>query len=258
MVFTSHQGMSAGRDQKLRHCIQYRITQLIHKQIQPGTHVKVGEAVLPLHLLNPETNFPVCFALVLQRSETLARARNEEQPALMSTKICKLPGEETYRLKISQRDLKDTPLQPISCKLHSHQRGCSTDEHCKLHCPQANSKVGEALQVTFVPCDRVTKVLPTLRLVNMLGALTSYQSFLEKGSTLKRHKTRSESKLCCANANHSRGGSSCDLHLLLATLLAFRDPLVLADGHIVSRLCSNSQWTHTNCAQLVGDQAAPV
>ena len=35
----------------------------------------------------------------------------------------------------------------------------------------------------MVPVVRVTSVLPTLRLVNMLGAFTSYQSFLEKGST---------------------------------------------------------------------------
>ena len=36
-----------------------------------------------------------------------------------------------------------------------------------------------------MPVVRVTSVLPTLRLVNMVGALTSYQSFLEKGSTLR-------------------------------------------------------------------------
>lgn len=40
-------------------------------------------------------------------------------------------------------------------------------------------------QRTFVPCVRVTSVLPTLRLENMLGALTSYQSFFENGSTLQ-------------------------------------------------------------------------
>lgn len=36
----------------------------------------------------------------------------------------------------------------------------------------------------LVPCVLVTKVLPRLRMLNMAGALTSYQSFLEKGSTL--------------------------------------------------------------------------
>lgn len=36
-----------------------------------------------------------------------------------------------------------------------------------------------------MPCVRVTSVLPTLRLENMLGALTSYQSFFENGSTLQ-------------------------------------------------------------------------
>lgn len=37
---------------------------------------------------------------------------------------------------------------------------------------------------TLVPCVRVTRVLPTLRTANMEGALMSYQSFLEKGSTI--------------------------------------------------------------------------
>jgi hypothetical protein len=36
-----------------------------------------------------------------------------------------------------------------------------------------------------MPVVRVTSVLPTLRLENIVGALTSYQSFLEKGSTLR-------------------------------------------------------------------------
>lgn len=39
----------------------------------------------------------------------------------------------------------------------------------------------------MVPWVRVTRVLPTLRTENMVGALMSYQSFLVKGSTL--HKT---------------------------------------------------------------------
>lgn len=41
----------------------------------------------------------------------------------------------------------------------------------------------------LVPWVLVTKVLPRLRMLNMAGALTSYQSFLENGSTLK-DKTR--------------------------------------------------------------------
>lgn len=36
----------------------------------------------------------------------------------------------------------------------------------------------------LVPWVLVTKVLPRLRMLNIAGALTSYQSFLEKGSTL--------------------------------------------------------------------------
>ena len=41
---------------------------------------------------------------------------------------------------------------------------------------------------TFVPAVRVTSVLPTLRTVNAPGALMSYQSFFEKGSTLQQAK----------------------------------------------------------------------
>ena len=40
------------------------------------------------------------------------------------------------------------------------------------------------LLFTLVPCVLVTRVLPTLRVLNTEGALTSYQSFLAKGSVL--------------------------------------------------------------------------
>lgn len=40
----------------------------------------------------------------------------------------------------------------------------------------------------LVPWVLVTKVLPRLRMLNMAGALTSYQSFLEKGSTLQSYR----------------------------------------------------------------------
>ena len=43
----------------------------------------------------------------------------------------------------------------------------------------------ETNECTLVPCVLVTKVLPTLRLEKLEGALTSYQSFFEKGSTLQ-------------------------------------------------------------------------
>lgn len=35
----------------------------------------------------------------------------------------------------------------------------------------------------------MTKVLPILRMLNMAGALTSYQSFFENGSTLHKKNT---------------------------------------------------------------------
>lgn len=37
---------------------------------------------------------------------------------------------------------------------------------------------------TLVPCVLVTRVLPQLRTLNIVGALMSYQSFLAKGSVL--------------------------------------------------------------------------
>ena len=38
--------------------------------------------------------------------------------------------------------------------------------------------------LTLVPMVLVTSVFPTLREVKLFGALTSYQSFFEKGSAL--------------------------------------------------------------------------
>jgi hypothetical protein len=45
-------------------------------------------------------------------------------------------------------------------------------------------------EAILMPVVRVTSVLPTLRLENMVGAFTSYQSFLEKGSTLRSRTGR--------------------------------------------------------------------
>lgn len=47
---------------------------------------------------------------------------------------------------------------------------------------------------TFVPCVLVTKVLPIPRCEKVLGAFTSYQSFLANGSTL--HDASSVSRVC--------------------------------------------------------------
>lgn len=43
---------------------------------------------------------------------------------------------------------------------------------------------GGLCMLTLVPWVLVTKVFPTLREVKLFGALTSYQSFFEKGSAL--------------------------------------------------------------------------
>ena len=92
---------------------------------------------------------------------------------------------------------------------------------------------------TFVPCVRVTSVLPMVRSEKLEGALTSYQSFFEKGSTLL-HATkvvsvvareRRRGSVPAAVMHGAVAGGCGGLHFLLAALLALRDALVLADGH---------------------------
>ena len=67
------------------------------------------------------------------------------------------------------------------------------------------------LTLTLVPCVRVTSVFPTLRVLNTDGAFTSYQSFLEKGSTLQHKKgtllTRHQGKQPLIPTRAERRGS---------------------------------------------------
>ncbi len=60
------------------------------------------------------------------------------------------------------------------------------------------------LQHLLVPWVLVTSVLPRLRMLNMAGALTSYQSFLENGSTLQQ-KTRMQVKYVWENTLNVTG-----------------------------------------------------
>jgi len=60
----------------------------------------------------------------------------------------------------------------------------------------------------LVPCVRVTSVLPTLRLLNMLGALTSYQSFFENGSTLRPQHSSISTRAARSSSLLSRGISA--------------------------------------------------
>ncbi len=70
------------------------------------------------------------------------------------------------------------------------------------------------LLFTLVPCVLVTKVLPTLRVLNTEGALTSYQSFLAKGSVL-----------------HSTGNTGQNQHnMKLSSYLKTCSPAAVADG----------------------------
>lgn len=84
----------------------------------------------------------------------------------------------------------------------------------------------------MVPCVLDTRVLPTLRTEKTEGALMSYQSFLEKGSTLQDNEQRmnetSNSRFYCEERN---GGGRASSRLLLASLLALADPLVLSHRH---------------------------
>jgi hypothetical protein len=101
----------------------------------------------------------------------------------------------------------------------------------------AEQQKNEAL--TFVPCVLVTKVLPTWRVVKVLGAFTSYQSFLEKGSTL-HHRMRVRQQHCqqgrgCSQLVWKRG-----LHFLLASLLALTDPFILPDSHLGQQMAPSA------------------
>lgn len=56
-------------------------------------------------------------------------------------------------------------------------------------CPTTSWRIRISFYANLlVPWVLVTKVLPRLRMLNMAGALTSYQSFLEKGSTLENEE----------------------------------------------------------------------
>ena len=86
---------------------------------------------------------------------------------------------------------------------------------------------------TFVPCVLVTSVFPIARCEKVLGAFTSYQSFLENGSTLHcvgkgQPAVRHDKSDVRWDIVLFRAG---DLHLLLSTFLALADPLVLPDRH---------------------------
>ena len=55
--------------------------------------------------------------------------------------------------------------------------------------PQNFSGTLPTVLYLLVPCVLETNVFPIWRMLNIDGALTSYQSFLEKGSTLEKQKT---------------------------------------------------------------------
>lgn len=71
-----------------------------------------------------------------------------------------------------------------------------------------------------------------LRTLNIVGALMSYQSFLEKGSTLQGGSARFSRPTFKARDQRPPG---INLHLLLAALLPLGNPLVLADRHLDRR-----------------------
>ena len=89
----------------------------------------------------------------------------------------------------------------------------------------------------LVPCVRLTKVFPTCRVLNMEGALTSYQSFLVKGSMLKGTKNDKSERT-------QKMKNMIDLHLLLGTLLAsLSESLVLTDSHFNTRVSISGAQT---------------
>lgn len=98
-----------------------------------------------------------------------ARLHSNTRPLRPSAAICKRVQIKTWSRKQSRRWYK----RVAKAQRQSQQEGP----------PQFDGAVH-----TLVPAVRVTKVLPTLRTVNAPGALMSYQSFLVKGSTLRKHR----------------------------------------------------------------------
>ena len=148
-----------------------------------------------------------------------------------------------YLLKVCKRYLENTPLQGVGRNLHDEKCFWLVIQACKVR-PRVAPFAFLNQHRTFVPCVRVTSVFPTVRCVNMLGALTSYQSFLEKGSTLHGNRnavsptcTGTKGRLqplswsACREATGKGPGGASHSHFLLAALLALGDALVLADRH---------------------------
>lgn len=77
-----------------------------------------------------------------------------------------------------------------------------------------------------MPVVRVTRVLPTLRVVNMEGALTSYQSFLVKGSTLCKEDGSSSSYARCSTMIGRTANDATESAGLASTHIFFLPPFL--------------------------------
>ena len=116
-------------------------------------------------------------------------------------------GGGAYVLQVSHVALEHAALQTIGRDLRAYLAGqspprsraslhhspaaslmrqCNQERRCL---PVLTARVFHCNWLTLVPAVRVTRVLPTLRVVKVDGALTSYQSFFEKGSTLQKYST---------------------------------------------------------------------
>lgn len=67
---------------------------------------------------------------------------------------------------------------------HAVRPRCGAGRHGRMGGPAGQPPVPMAA-LTLVPWVLLTRVLPTLRTLNVVGAFTSYQSFLRKGSALR-------------------------------------------------------------------------
>jgi hypothetical protein len=102
-----------------------------------------------------------------------------ESPAALPSRCSSRPPavpDPSKRRSVPRLKAAAAPTLPLPLLLL-----LATGRRRRRACPHQQTHA--AAERTLVPCVRVTRVLPTVRTANMEGALTSYQSFLLKGST---------------------------------------------------------------------------
>lgn len=113
------------------------------------------------------------------------------------------PGASAHVVEVGKGRLDDTALQTLGRNLCAarRRRASATGSLRRGPAASATRQDGEKTRAacTLVPWVRVTRVFPTLRVENMDGALMSYQSFLAKGSELRKAILRESQTLCACH-----------------------------------------------------------